>query len=86
MQSFKNNQQIGSNKYDYKDFIKVKETQNYIFLYPNKFSAVVVAKNQLSDDELLKFKTWIISERQSKNGLKISKQDTIIKNLKDKNS
>ena len=49
--SYKNNQKFAAVKYNYNEFVKVKETENFLFLYPNKFSALLVPKNQLTKEE-----------------------------------
>ena len=53
-------------KYNYKQFAKIKETQNYLFLFPNKFSALAVPKNQLSQNDFEQLKTWIQNQRTTK--------------------
>lgn len=57
--AFKNGEQISSAKVYYKDLIKTKETENYLFLYPNKQTAYPVPKNKLTPEELSLVKVWI---------------------------
>lgn len=49
--SFKNGEQIATAKYKYYEFVKIKETEHYLFLYPNKFSALGLPKDQFKKEE-----------------------------------
>lgn len=62
----KNGEQVGSAKIYYKDIIKVKETQNYLFLYPNKQMAYPISKQGMKAEEIAQVKNWINSARTSK--------------------
>ena len=65
--SFQNGEKIVSIKTYYKDIIKIKETENYLFLYPNKQGAYPVPKSKLSSEELDKLKQWLKAEMNKKN-------------------
>ena len=54
----KNNEVIATNKRYYKDLIKIKETENYIFLYSSRASATPVYKKAFSPEELTLIKVW----------------------------
>ena len=64
--TFKNDEQISTIKLYYKDVIKIKETENYIFLYPNKQIAYPIAKKKLLPEELSMVKLWINAARLKK--------------------
>lgn len=59
IKAHKDGEQISSAKVYYKDMVKLKETANYIFLYPNRQMAYPVPKNKLSAEELSLLKSWI---------------------------
>ena len=46
--------------------IKIKETDNYLFLYPNKVSAVPIPKKEFSPEELSTIKVWVNSAKVKK--------------------
>ena len=48
---YKNNEHIATVKYKYDGFVKIKETEHYLFLYPNKFFALGVPKDQFKKEE-----------------------------------
>lgn len=62
----RDNEDFSTAKYSYKQFVKIKETQNYLFLFPNNFSALAVPKNQLTQNDFETFKKWIAKERNEK--------------------
>ena len=64
--AIKDGEQISSVKIYYKDLIKIKETDNYLFLYPNKQIAYPVPKNKLTQDELSLLKGWLNNAKQKK--------------------
>jgi len=64
--TFKNDEQVSTIKLYYKDVIKIKETENYIFLYPNKQIAYPIAKKKLLPEELSMVKLWINAARLKK--------------------
>lgn len=64
--SIKDGEKISSAKVYYKDIIKIKETENYIFLYPNKQIAYPIPKNKLSAEELSTVKLWVHSAKIKK--------------------
>lgn len=54
--TFTNGENIGTVKFYYKDFKKVKESQSYIFLYLSTSSAFPVKKSNLSNADLQNLK------------------------------
>ena len=64
--AFKDGEQIGSSKTYYKDLIKIRETENYLFLYPNRQIAYPVPKNKLTPEELSMVKLWVGSQMAKK--------------------
>ena len=64
--SYQNGEKIVSLKAYYKDLIKIRETENYIFLYPNKQSAYPVPKKQLTDEELVTVRNWVQTAMKNK--------------------
>lgn len=65
-QTLKNEEVVGTMKVYYKDLIKVKETENYLFLYPNKMVASAIPKSEFSAEDFSKIKLWIHSARVNK--------------------
>lgn len=59
--AIKNEEQISYSKVYYKDLIKIKETENYVFLYPNKQMAYPVQKRDIPSNELSILKLKIAS-------------------------
>lgn len=59
----KNEEVIATNKHYYKDIIKVKETENYLFLYVNKAAAVPIIKSAFTKDELVNIKILVNSAK-----------------------
>lgn len=57
--SFKNNEQVGMSKVYYSQILKVKQTETFIFIYPNKTSAYPVVKQALSENELATLKNLL---------------------------
>lgn len=51
--TIRSNEKVGTVKFYYKDFVKVKETKDYIYLYQNKMSAFPVDKNGLTETDLI---------------------------------
>ena len=64
--TLKNDEQISTMKFYYKDIVKIKETESYIFLYPNKQIAYPIAKKKLLPEELSIAKLWINTARLKK--------------------
>ena len=64
--SIKNNEIVSTNKCYYKDLIKIKETDNYLFLYINKFSAIPIPRNSFSAEEYSLIKLWVNSSKIKK--------------------
>ncbi len=58
--------QISSIKLFYKDVVKIKETENFIFLYADKQTAFPIQKNKLSPEDLSTAKLWINSHKTKK--------------------
>lgn len=54
--SVKNGEIVGTQKLYYKDIVKVKENDEYIFIYPNKFNAFILKKSNASEEELTTIK------------------------------
>jgi glucose uptake protein GlcU len=57
--SFKNNEQVGMSKVYYSQILKIKQTETFIFIYPNKTSAYPVVKQALSENELATLKNLL---------------------------
>lgn len=51
--TIRSNENIGKVKFYYKDFVRVKETKDYIYLYQNKTSAFPIDKKQLLETDLI---------------------------------
>jgi hypothetical protein len=51
--TIRNGESVGTAKIYYKDLVKSKETQNYIYMYINKSAALPVKKENLTQDELI---------------------------------
>lgn len=63
--SIKNGEAIGTSKIYYKDLVKVKETNNFLFLYPNNAQAFAISK-KISTEELSLLKVWVHSAKIKK--------------------
>lgn len=50
----------------YKDIVKIKETENYIFLYADKQTAFPIQKNKLTPEELSTARLWINTHKLKK--------------------
>lgn len=61
--SFKNNIQFATTKIFYKEIIKVKETENYLFLYPDKSQAFPIPKSEFTSEEFSLIKVWVYSAK-----------------------
>lgn len=57
--TYRRGENVGTVKLYYKDLAKSRESKNYIFMYLNKYSAVAVAKDQLSCDELILLRSFL---------------------------
>ncbi|MBQ8615034.1 MAG: YcxB family protein [Clostridia bacterium] len=62
----KNGEVIATNKVYYKDLLKIRETENYIFLYMNTAAAAPVPKKEFSPEELSTIKLWVNSAKIKK--------------------
>lgn len=51
--TIRSNEKVGTVKFYYKDFVKVKETKDYIYLYQNRMSAFPIDKNGLAETDLI---------------------------------
>ena len=58
-----NNEAVSTNKVYYKDILKIKETENYLFLYINKASAVPIPKKEFSCEEFSQIKFWVNADK-----------------------
>ena len=58
--------EISTMKLFYKDVIKIKETENYIFLYADKQTAFPIQKNKLTPEELSTARLWINAHKTKK--------------------
>ena len=63
VETIKNGEAISNVKFYYKDIVKVKETESYWFLYPNKTAAYPIEKTKLTPEELSTLKMWVQSAR-----------------------
>ena len=59
VESIKDNEKMGESKVYYKDLIKKKITEEYIFLYINKASAFPIKLKNLQDYEIKILKNWL---------------------------
>ena len=59
----KNGEVVSNVKFYYKDIVKIKESENYWFLYPNKTAAYPIEKSKLTPEELSTLKMWVQSAR-----------------------
>ena len=59
----KNDEVISTNKIYYKDLLKIRETENFLFLYPNKVSAVPISKKEFTSEEFSTIKLWVNSAK-----------------------
>ncbi|MBQ7798145.1 MAG: YcxB family protein [Clostridia bacterium] len=57
--SIKNGEQINSSKVYYKDIVKIRETEHYIFLYPNRQMAYPLPKSKLTNEEVTTLRSWL---------------------------
>lgn len=62
----KNDEVVSTSKFYYKDLFKIRETENYLFLYPNKVSAVPIPKKAFSPEEFSTIKVWVNSAKVKK--------------------
>lgn len=62
----KNNEVVATNKFYFKDFTKIKETKNFLFLYMNVSGAVPISKNAFSNEDFAKIKALINNARYKK--------------------
>ena len=65
----RNGEEIGTNKVYYSDLVKIKETNKFLFLYPNRYSAYPIKKNSFDkvDYEILKY--WITIGKKGENNI-----------------
>ena len=50
--SYKNGEQVGTQKVYYKDVFKTRETDEYIFIYVNRISAFILKKSNATTEQL----------------------------------
>lgn len=62
----KNEQLIATQKVNYNEIVKIKETEDYIFIYPTINNAFVVEKKQFSNQELVEIKLLIYKNNPKK--------------------
>lgn len=62
----KNEQVVATQKVNYNEIIKIKETEDYIFIYPVINNAFVVDKKQFSSQELVEIKLLIYKNNPRK--------------------
>ena len=62
----KNDEVVSTNKIYYKDLLKIRETENFLFLYPNKISAVPIPKKAFTTEEISTIKVWVNSAKVKK--------------------
>jgi len=61
---FKNNEQIGNNKFYYKNIMKIRDMKSYIFIYVSASAACAIPKSELTTEEITTLKTWIEKAKQ----------------------
>ncbi len=64
--AIKDGEQISTAKVYYKDIVKVRETQNYLFLYTTKQIAYPVPKSKLTPEEFSMIKLWVSAAKAKK--------------------
>ena len=64
---FSNGEQTSVGKIYYKDIVKVKYTQKYIFLFNNPSNAFPILKSTLELEELKTLTDWVNKAREKKN-------------------
>ena len=62
----KNEQVVATQKVNYNEIIKIKETEDYIFIYPVINNAFVVDKKQFTSQELVEIKLLIYKNNPRK--------------------
>lgn len=62
----KNEQVTATQKVNYNEIVKIKETEDYIFIYPTMNNAFVVEKKQFSNQELVEIKLLIYKNNPKK--------------------
>ena len=62
----KNEQVVATQKVNYNEIVKIKETEDYIFIYPIINNAFVVDKKQFSSQELVEIKLLIYKNNPRK--------------------
>ena len=62
----KNEQVVATQKINYNEIVKIKETEDYIFIYPTINNAFVVEKKQFSNQELVEIKLLIYKNNPKK--------------------
>ena len=62
----KNEQVVATQKVNYNEIVKIKETEDYIFIYPAINNAFVVDKKQFSSQELVEIKLLIYKNNPKK--------------------
>ena len=62
----KNEQVVATQKVNYNEIIKIKETEDYIFIYPVINNAFVVEKKQFTSQELVEIKLLIYKNNPRK--------------------
>lgn len=60
--TFKNGQNLGMVRVFYNQIEKIKDTNKYLFLYVNKYSAFPVLKKELSQSEIETIKQFVINK------------------------
>lgn len=56
---YNNEEQIGFEKVYYKDIIKIRETKNFLFLYPNRVLAYPISKDNLTIENINQIKSLV---------------------------
>ena len=62
----KNEQVVATQKVNYNEIVKIKETEDYIFIYPTINTAFVVDKKQFTSQELVEIKLLIYKNNPQK--------------------
>ena len=62
----KNEQVVATQKVNYNEIVKIKETEDYIFIYSTINNAFVVEKKQFTSQELVEIKLLIYKNNQKK--------------------
>ncbi len=64
VRAIKNNEEISTQKFYFKDIYKIKENEKYFILYINKFTALPILKESFSKEDMATIKVWVYSAKK----------------------